>query len=160
PPMRSTGSRSGARRSMNDSGAGAPAAGVRPGGERNGSRPRTGAMLAVAIVLASAVGLLLGGGGVPLYSRLFFPKLMVLGEDLGWKHERNVTKTFVNEDAERAMVIQNRLGFRGPLPAATKGARARVLVIGDSFTEGVQVSEGDLFTAQLMASSPRLEVLN
>src|SRR5262249_36197114 len=36
----------------------------------------------------------------------------------------------------------------------------RVLMLGDSFTEGVQVGEGDVVSAQLERIDPRLEVLN
>src|SRR5262249_1154366 len=36
----------------------------------------------------------------------------------------------------------------------------RVLVLGDSFTEGVQVGEDDLFTARMERADPHLEVWN
>lgn len=99
-------------------------------------------------------------GAVRTYSWLFFPKMMVVDPVLGWAHATNHSKTFTTEGTE-ARVVQNALGMRGPMPTPAKSPdRARVLVVGDSFTEAVQVDENDLFTARIATAHARLEVLN
>jgi hypothetical protein len=87
--------------------------------------------------------------------------MMVLDDELGWRHEVDVRKTFVNADGEDILVVQNAYGHRGAPPRADRppGSR-RILALGDSFTEGVQVGEADLFTARIAAAEPTLEVLN
>ena len=108
------------------------------------------AKAALVLTLSSIVGLALLELGLRAYSTFFFPKMMVLDDQLGWKHAVNVRRIFVNEYGEKALVIQNAHGRRGPLREFKRRERRfRVLVLGDSFTEGVQVSEDDLFTAQL-----------
>jgi len=100
-------------------------------------------------------------GGVRLYSLFFFPRMMQLDDELGWKHVPNVSKEFENELGERVTVVQNAYGDRGPeRPLGKTPGKYRILVVGDSFTEGVQVGEDDLFTAVLERSDPHLEVLN
>lgn len=115
-----------------------------------------------AIVFGSLiVALLLLETGVRLYSALWFPRMMQLDDRLGWKHTPNVRKVFVNEFGERAEVIQNEYGHRGrAYPLRKDPGKVRILVLGDSFTEGVQVGEDDLFTALLERADPRFEVLN
>jgi lysophospholipase L1-like esterase len=59
----------------------------------------------------------------------------------------------------------NALGLRGPDPAPAKVAGTlRLAVLGDSFVEGKQVGDAEVFTAQLerlaAADGQRLEVLN
>lgn len=96
-----------------------------------------------------------------LYSLFFFPKMMVLDDKLGWRHAANVSRVFVNEHGDNALVIQNAHGRRGPFRDLTHRERKfRVLVLGDSFTEGVQVGEQDLFTAQLERNLPDVEFIN
>jgi lysophospholipase L1-like esterase len=86
---------------------------------------------------------------------------MQLDDQLGWKHTPKATKIFGNEFGERIEVIQNEYGHRGPARTLQKEPdRFRILVLGDSFTEGVQVGEDDLFTAVLERVDPRFEVLN
>jgi hypothetical protein len=100
-------------------------------------------------------------GAVRLYSAFWFPRMMQLDDQLGWKHTPSVSKTFENKLGERVEVVQNVYGHRGPArPLAKTAGKYRLLVLGDSFTEGVQVGESDLFTAVLERNDPRLEVLN
>jgi lysophospholipase L1-like esterase len=120
--------------------------------------------------LAKYAALLLGGllaalfiveGGIRLYSVLWFPRMMQLDNRLGWKHAPNTRKIFVNEFGERAEVSLNEHGHRGAAyPLAKDPKKYRILVLGDSFTEGVQVGEDDVFTALLERSNPHFQVLN
>lgn len=62
-------------------------------------------------------------------------------------------------------VRYNALGLRGPEPSPAKAPGAlRLAVLGDSFVEGKQVAESDVFTARLerlaAADGRRLEVVN
>lgn len=68
----------------------------------------------------------------------------------------------VQVSSEYACTFENNLlGFRGPLPdLATGGERARLLVLGDSQTFGLGVSEGETFCDRLRAAAPQLEVVN
>lgn len=99
--------------------------------------------------------------GLRIYARSFYPKLTVLDDKLGWRHATNVSRTVVNEWGEKAPVVLNPFGFRGsPRAMATSPDRRRVLVLGDSFTEGFQVGDAELFTARMEATDPSLEVIN
>jgi hypothetical protein len=52
-------------------------------------------------------------GFVRVFSLIFYPKMMVLDDRLGWKHARNVEKTYVNEYGKEILVRQNAYGHRG-----------------------------------------------
>jgi hypothetical protein len=119
-------------------------------------------MKRAALVLGALVLLLLIlEGGIRVYSAVWFPRMMQLDDELGWRHTPNARRVFVNELGEAAEVRQNAYGHRGrTFPLAKSPGKLRVLVLGDSFTEGVQVGEDDLFTALLERGDPRLEVLN
>jgi len=96
-----------------------------------------------------------------VYSRFFFPRMMEMDDQLGWSHARNRQKTFVNEAGETILVRQNSLGLRGPeYDLSGSSNSTRVVVLGDSFTEAVQVSEGDSFSGRLQVLRPELQVLN
>lgn len=100
-------------------------------------------------------------GGVRLYSAFWFSRMMQLDPQLGWKHTPNARKVFINEFGEQVEVRQNEYGHRGrTYPLARNPRKFRILVVGDSFTEGVQVGEDNLFTALLERSNPQFEVLN
>jgi GDSL-like Lipase/Acylhydrolase family len=99
--------------------------------------------------------------GVRVYSMLAFPKMTVLDEELGWRHATNVSRVFAIEDGSKAHVVQGTLGHRGRQHDGQKATgKKRVMFLGDSFTEGSQVNEGDLFTAQIEESNPLFEVIN
>ncbi len=119
------------------------------------------AVVLAAVALSIGVALGLCELGLRAVASVFFPKMMVLDDELGWRHEIDVRKTFVNELGEKILVVQNAYGHRGAPPRAERAAGSkRILTLGDSFTEGVQVSESDLFTARIAAANPTLEVLN
>jgi hypothetical protein len=87
--------------------------------------------------------------------------MMVLDDKLGWRHASDASKTFVNEFGENVLVRQNAHGHRGKYrPVARQVGSYRLLVLGDSFTEGVHVGEEELFTAKMEEAAPDLEVLN
>jgi hypothetical protein len=95
------------------------------------------------------------------YSYFAFPKMMEIDDQLGWRHAPNRERTFVNELGEAVLMRQNNYGLRGADydPAQTLG-KSRVLVLGDSFTEAVQVSEEQTFVGRLNKLHPELQVLN
>lgn len=105
-------------------------------------------------------GLLLEGG-LRLFSAIWYPKMMVLDEQLGWRHARNVSKVFTNEDGTKALVVQNGNGHRGSEYGDNKSeGKMRIMFLGDSFTEGSQVNEEELFTTILERANPNWEVIN
>jgi len=98
---------------------------------------------------------------VRLASALFFPLMLARDDKLGWRHTSSRRKYFTNEDGERNLVILNEYGHRGrEYGQARTAGKYRVLVLGDSFTEGVAVGEDQVFTRLLEASDPDLEVMN
>src|SRR5262245_11904308 len=116
----------------------------------------------IALVATSlALCVLLLEGGLRVYADLVFPKMMILDDLLGWRHAKNVKRAFRNEIGEQILVVLDELGNRGSgHPKERREGKYRILVVGDSFTEGVQVSESDVFTAQLENADPHLEVIN
>ncbi|MFN0241951.1 MAG: hypothetical protein ACKVWV_03590 [Planctomycetota bacterium] len=115
----------------------------------------------VFALIALTAGLCLAEGGVRVWSVFFFPKMIRFDEELGWRRRPDTQKAFVNEWHEESLVVANRYGNRGVAhPPERKPNTYRVLVLGDSFGEGAQVNEADLFSAQLEASETGLEVIN
>src|SRR5262249_50735125 len=115
----------------------------------------------VIALYSIVVSLLLLEGSVRLYLATAVPKMMIFDSKLGWRHAANVSKTFVNEDGESIRVEQNANGHRGLFRGFQKPPdKFRVLTLGDSQTEAVQVGETDLFTARLERIDPHFEVLN
>jgi len=92
-------------------------------------------MQAVLVLGSLLTALLVLEGGIRLYSVFWFPRMMQLDTQLGWKHATNLRKVYVNEFGERAEVRQNRYGHRGhEYPLAKNPKKYRILVVGDSFT--------------------------
>lgn len=84
--------------------------------------------------------------------------VMALDDELGWKHRPNASRTY-STDGVTAAVTTNALGLRGPIPAA-ESDRPRVLVLGDSFTDGLEVSDDELFTTVWNGLRPDLQIVN
>lgn len=110
--------------------------------------------LALAGVVASVVLIdLLLGGVEPACPR----DLYVDDPHVGWRHRPGVERTFVDCSTPRSE-FQTRVrfdanGFRGPGREAAKGAGTfRILLLGDSFTEALQVEEDETFAALLERS--------
>jgi len=115
---------------------------------------------ALVVVSIAALALLLEGAS-RIYAGLMFPKMMVLDDKLGWRHGVSVSKMFQNELGEKFLVVQDEFGHRGGGHAKQRPAgKYRILTLGDSFTEGSQVGEPDLFTAQLERADSHLDVIN
>ncbi len=113
------------------------------------------------ILIALLLSAILLEGVARLYAALFFPKMIEFDDTLGWKHSRNVRKMFVNEDGEKNLVVFNAYGHRGGAHGvARRDRKFRILVLGDSITEGSQVDEQSVFSACLERADPRLEVIN
>lgn len=112
------------------------------------------------LVILFFSGLLLEGG-LRLFSAIWYPKMMILDEQLGWRHARNVSKVFTNEDGTKALVVQNGNGHRGTEYAGERSKdKIRIMFLGDSFTEGSQVNEEELFTTILERANSNWEVIN
>lgn len=112
----------------------------------------TGSILLLLVILELALR---------AYSGLFFARMMVLDDRLGWRHAKNVSKTFRNEDSDDVAVSQNANGHRGKYYGPVKSnGKYRILTLGDSFTEGVQVKEDELFSAHLEKLNTDVEVMN
>ncbi|WP_145201342.1 SGNH/GDSL hydrolase family protein [Planctomycetes bacterium Poly30] len=104
---------------------------------------------------------LLAEAAVRVYSAVAFPRMMQLEKSLGWQHAADREKSFTNEDGEVHLYVQDEYGQR-PLPEALRSASrtTSVLVLGDSFTEAVQVAGDEAFTARLAGADPTLNVIN
>lgn len=119
-------------------------------------------VLVPSLILVSSivVGILICEVVIRAYSYFYFPVMMQIDPVLGWSHFPNVQKVFKNDDGEKHLVVQNKLGHRGPdYDYNVKNKDKRLLVLGDSFTEGVHVGEKDLFTS-ILESKNNLEVVN
>jgi len=99
-------------------------------------------------------------GVIRAYSWIAFPKMMKINPSYGWYHATDAQKVFTTE-GEKALIVQNKLGHRGPNYGAQPApGKKRVLVLGDSFTEGSHVGEDELFTNIIANKYPSLEVMN
>ncbi|HEX9944459.1 MAG TPA: SGNH/GDSL hydrolase family protein [Thermoanaerobaculia bacterium] len=115
----------------------------------------------VVAVVSTAACLVLLEGAVRVASAFFHPKMMEFDLQLGWRHRPSAQRMFTNEWGERFLVVQNSRGLRGrDGEGGRRRAGVRVLVLGDSFTEGVHVAEDEVFAARLERTLPGSEVLN
>lgn len=67
----------------------------------------------VVVVLSVVFCLVVLEGAIRVYSALFFPRMMLLDQTLGWRQAANVSKIFVNEFGERTLTVQNEYGHQG-----------------------------------------------
>jgi lysophospholipase L1-like esterase len=112
---------------------------------------------AIAVLTAEA-GLRIAGGipevANPLYS--FHESDPVLG----WRGKRNAQARFHRPDFD-ALIEHGPDGWRRPRPDTPAQPVRRVLVLGDSFTWGWGVSQGEVFTDRLQQRlGPTLAVMN
>lgn len=78
---------------------------------------------------------------------------------LGWRGKRDVRMRFRRPDFD-AMIAQGADGWRLPQPAPPEQPARRILVLGDSFTWGWGVSQGEVFTDRLQSLLPDAAVYN
>jgi lysophospholipase L1-like esterase len=79
---------------------------------------------------------------------------------LGWRGKPNIVRRFHRQDFD-VVVQHGPEGFRRPDPAPPEQPAARVLFLGDSFTWGWGVPQGQVFTDHLQrASGNRVSVEN
>lgn len=111
--------------------------------------------LAIAAVVFTCLA---AEGGIRIVTTWVRPTIMVFDRDLGWAHRPDVRRTYRNEDG-RAVCRTNALGLRGPLPGA-HDSRTRLLILGDSYADGLEVSDEDLFSNQWSRQRPDLALFN
>jgi lysophospholipase L1-like esterase len=119
-----------------------------------------------ALVISSLVALALAELGARLFVsvREIGPTFSVYDPILGARHKQNLTAT--RRTPEFTMQIStNSRGQRGPETVAEdQEAAARIVFVGDSFTQGYGVDDGEEFprlvAARLEAEGIRAEVLN
>jgi hypothetical protein len=97
-------------------------------------------------------------GAVRLLVTTVTPSLMQLDDELGWKHRANARRK-VDTEGFPAVVDINVHGLRGPVYRGPS-ARTRVLVLGDSLADGLQVSNAEVFSSRWQALRPDLEIVN
>jgi hypothetical protein len=112
-------------------------------------------LLAIA---STAFALVLVEGGVRVWIWATTPTLWSLDDERGWAHRPGVARIEETEGV-RARVSINALGLRGPVHVGPT-TRHRVLILGDSFTEGITVEDDELFSVLLERQNPDLEVVN
>jgi hypothetical protein len=79
---------------------------------------------------------------------------------LGWIGQPNLRKRFVSREFD-VIVEHDAGGFRKPEPARPAAAARHVLVLGDSFTWGSGVGQGEVYTDHLQRSlAPSVSVVN
>jgi len=115
----------------------------------------------LVVLISSMLMLVALEAATRAYSALQFPMMRIPDDRLGWRHAADREKYFTNEHGQRNLVVQNSNGHRGTyFPKDRTPGKFRILVLGDSFTEAVQVSEAELFTTRLEVSNAGWEVLN
>jgi hypothetical protein len=94
---------------------------------------------------------------VPL---VFRPRFTRLDPFVGWYHSSNVSETDEIE-GHRYFVSYNANGYRSPERSyATPPGRQRVVVLGDSFTDGTEVGDEELFTWKMEQALGNVDVIN
>jgi hypothetical protein len=107
----------------------------------------------VLIVVAEVVLTFL----VPIVFRSRFTRL---DHVVGWYHSPGVSGTDTME-GHQYQIGYNSHGYRAPERAYAKaGAERRVIVLGDSFVDGSEVGDEELFTAKLEQQLSGVEVIN
>src|SRR5262245_18103693 len=94
---------------------------------------------------ALAVGGLMLEGGVRLYTGKVAQNLFAFDRELGWIHNASARR-YPIADGTSYLINIDALGLRGR-PHDLSSDRKRVLVLGDSFTEGFQVSNDEVVSS-------------
>lgn len=90
-----------------------------------------------------------------------FPRINQLDEFLGWSHTPGLRRELSNAMGESILVEFDQFGHRGELiPIERRPGRFRILCLGDSFTEGLQVDADQVFPSLLATAIDGAEVIN
>jgi hypothetical protein len=89
---------------------------------------------------------------------LWVPPIMALDARLGWVHQSNIVRKYSTENI-RSVCRTNALGLRGVLPLSAP-PRTRLLILGDSYADGLEVSDTDLFSELWADMRPDLAIFN
>jgi len=127
---------------------------------RRGARSIGSRLIGVTLLVVAgvAIALLMLEGAVRLYVAEVTPNLFVFDPELGWIHHAN-TRRYPTSDGTSYLINIDGLGLRGR-PHVPSSDRKRVLVLGDSFTEGLQVNNDEVFTGVWERLRPDLAVFN
>ncbi|MBL8900447.1 MAG: hypothetical protein JNM84_22650 [Planctomycetes bacterium] len=113
------------------------------------------------VVLSTCGGVLALEVGLQLYARFIEVKVMAADDRFGWVHRPGQEKRYPNEHGAKPHFRTNEYGHRNARLAKERApGRKRILVLGDSFTEAVQVEEAESFPVLLERALPNVEVLN
>lgn len=112
-----------------------------------------------AVTLLVALGL--AEAALAVWTSRATPALYRLDDRLGWTHAPRVDRLVAVEGGGTARFCTDARGLRAtPHADARPAGRRRVLFVGDSFTEGSQVEEDELFSRRLERALPGVECWN
>lgn len=118
-------------------------------------------MRALAVVLALAAALAVAEAGLALWTARRSPAMYRLDPALGWVHEADVDRAVEVEGGGSARFRTDERGLRATAHADERASsRRRALFLGDSFTEGSQVDDEQLFTRRLERALGAVECWN
>jgi lysophospholipase L1-like esterase len=121
---------------------------------RFGVRLAAAAVGVVAALAAAEIGL-------AIWTASTSPPLYRLDDRLGWVHAAGVDRALDVVDGRRVRFRTDARGLRAtPHAEARTAGRRRVLFVGDSFTEGSQVEDDELFSRRVEAALPHVESWN
>lgn len=121
---------------------------------------RTGKWMARGVGMALAL-LLLGEAWGRVSARWVFPRIRRIDDALGWRLVPDVHRVLDNEEGQPCTFVTDALGHVATSGSSGHGRpRARVLLLGDSFTEGLAVGSALTFAARLEELLPRVDILN
>jgi lysophospholipase L1-like esterase len=124
-------------------------------------RRRSAGVRLAAAAGALLVALGLAEAALAVWTGRVTPALYRLDDRLGWVHAPGVDRTVAVEGGGTARFRTDARGLRATPHADERAAdRRRVLFVGDSFTEGSQVEEDELFSRRLERQLPGVECWN
>ncbi len=112
----------------------------------------------LVVAMSIVVALVAAEGAARLFVRYVKPNIMVLDDEIGWKQRSHARRSYLVE-GHVAHVTTREKGTRGKLYQG-QTERRRILVLGDSFTAGLEVSDAELFSSVLDELRPDLEIVN
>jgi hypothetical protein len=91
---------------------------------------------------------------------VFRPRFTKLDRHVGWYHSPGVSG-IDEKEGHRYLISYNSHGYRAPERAHERqDGRRRVVVLGDSFTDGTEVGDEELFTWKIEKALADVEVIN